>query len=998
MNLLSRYLLLLLFLFLPVFSFAGGNFPLNELSVSFDFEKHQVMGISKITLPAGESATINFSGLKIISASIDKRKIIIKPGAAAMNFSPVNPNEVLEIEYEAEFKSLPEAEQNKNPGVVKGNLISHDGIVLTDEWYPSAEGLSTYKLTATLPDDFEGISEADEISKKKIDGGIEFSFAFDHPVPNISLIAGKYVVERDRYVETDIFTYFLPEDKGLSKKYIEYTKKYLNMYERLIGVYPFRRFSIVENILPTGYSIPTFTLLGKDVIKLPFIVETSLGHEILHQWFGNCVYNDFKSGNWSEGLTTYLADQMYEELKGDGWDYRKNILISFQSYVMPENDFPLKSFTNRVDRASGAIGYGKSAMVFHMLKNLFGEKTFYSSLNTFIEKNKFSNASWNDIEGAFESASGKKLDWFFKQWIEEKGAPEIEAQNINLKYNGSKTVVSLDILQKGRNYKILLPILLKLKDKEIRKTVELEKEFTTLEIEADSEVIELVIDDNYDVFRKLSDKEFPPVISRLLGDRNKIFVMPKEKREEYSPVYEFLKEEGFALNDEEEIKYDDMKSASLVIPEIKTRIVKRLFGEMEKLPGDFYLTVKGNPFNSKSVIAVIDSSSPSEMYKDIRKMTHYGKYSIISFRGGTNILKATGSSDKGMRAEVVKEILGAEVSHALSITDVIEKVSGKSIVYVGESHDKFEDHRVQLQIIKGLHSRNKKVAIGMEMFQKPFQKVLDDYIAGIIDEKTFLKKSEYFKRWGYDYDLYREIMLFARENKIPVVALNVRGEITSKVFKGGISSLTKEESKEIPEYIDLSNDQYRERLKEEFEKHKNSENQNFDFFYEAQVIWDESMAHNLNEFIQKNHGYQVIVLAGEGHVAFRAGIPERAYRLNKKEYSIILNNEDIEKNIADYILFPPYIKAPEPPRLRVQLGEEKGRIKIVDFLHGSVLKMGGMKKDDIILSLDGTKVESVDDIRIFLLYKKRGDEIIIKALRERFLFGTSEMEFKVRLN
>ena len=997
MNLLSRYVLLLLFLFFPFISFAGNNLPLNELSVSFNPEKHQVRGISKITLPGGKSATINFSGLKIISASIDKRKIIVRPGVFLMDFRPENSNEVLEIEYEAEFNSLPEAEQNKNPGVVKGNLISHDGIALTDEWYPSAEGLSTYKLTAILPDDFEGISEADEITKKKTEGGREFTFAFNHPVPNISLIAGKYAVERDRYIETDIFAYFLPQDKDLAKKYIEYTKKYLSMYERLIGAYPFRRFSIVENILPTGYSMPAFTLLGKDVIKLPFIVETSLGHEILHQWFGNSVYNDYKSGNWSEGLTTYLADQLYEELKGDGWDYRKNILVSFQSYVTPENDFPLKSFTSRADRASSAIGYGKSAMVFHMLKKLLGEDVFYNSIKVFIEKNKFSNASWNEIEEAFESVSEKKLDWFFKQWIEEKGAPEIEANNINLKYNGSKTVVSLDILQKGKNYKILLPILVKLKDKEIRKTVELEKEFTAIEIEAGSEVREVVIDDNYDVFRKLSDKEFPPVISRLLGDRNKLFVMPKENREEYAPVYEFLKGEGFAGKAEEEIKYNDMKSASMVVPGIKSGIVKRLFGEIEKLPGDFYLTVKENPFNSKSVIAVIDSNSPSQMYNDIRKITHYGKYSTISFRQGKNILKATNSSDRGMKAKLEEEILGAEVSHALSISDVIEKVSGKSIVYVGESHDKYEDHFVQLKIIRELHKKNKNIAIGMEMFQKPFQKVMNEYIAGIIDEKTFLKKSEYFKHWGYDYELYREILLYARENKIPVIALNVRGGITSKVFEGGISSLSKEESKELPEYIDLSNAKYRERLRQEFGKHNNFEKQNFDFFCEAQVIWDESMAQSINEFIQKKPGYQVIVLAGEGHVAFREGIPERAWRLNKKEYSVIVNNDNIEKNIADYILFPPGIKVPEPPRLRVRLGEEKGKVKIEDFLHGSVLVMAGMKKGDIILSLDGTKTESVDDIKIFLLYKKKGDEIIIKAMRERFLFGPSEMEFKVRL-
>ena len=118
----------------------------------------------------------------------------------------------------------------------------------------------------------------------------------------------------------------------------------------------------------------------------------------------------------------------------------------------------------------------------------------------------------------------------------------------------------------------------------------------------------------------------------------------------------------------------------------------------------------------------------------------------------------------------------------------------------------------------------------MEMFQKPFQKVIDDFISGAIDEKEFLKKSEYFKRWGFDYSFYREILLYAREYRIPVIALNIHKEIVSKVSKEGLNSLSVEELKEIPEDIDLSDTEYRTRLKGFFEKHKNSESRNFDFF------------------------------------------------------------------------------------------------------------------------------------------------------------------------
>jgi len=148
-----------------------------------------------------------------------------------------------------------------------------------------------------------------------LDGSREILFDFNHPLKNLTFIAGKYKVEKERHGEIDVYSYFFCGRQRAFEDVQGIYQKYLDMYEKYIGKYPFKRFSVVENFWPTGYSLPTFTLLGKDIVKLPFIVETSLGHEILHQWFGNLVYTDDKSGNWSEGLTTYLADHMFEDMK-----------------------------------------------------------------------------------------------------------------------------------------------------------------------------------------------------------------------------------------------------------------------------------------------------------------------------------------------------------------------------------------------------------------------------------------------------------------------------------------------------------------------------------------------------------------------------------------------------------------------------------------------------------------------------------------------------------
>jgi membrane-associated protease RseP (regulator of RpoE activity) len=172
---------------------------------------------------------------------------------------------------------------------------------------------------------------------------------------------------------------------------------------------------------------------------------------------------------------------------------------------------------------------------------------------------------------------------------------------------------------------------------------------------------------------------------------------------------------------------------------------------------------------------------------------------------------------------------------------------------------------------------------------------------------------------------------------------------------------------------------------------------NFDFFYEAQVLWDESMAANLDKFIGKNPGYKIVVLAGVGHMAFGSGIPKRAFRLNKREYAIILNDGDVDNAIADFVLFPSPVPLPESPKLGVMVKDEDGKVIINQFAPDSVVQKAGLEENDVILSLDDTPVESVDDLRIFLLSKKKGDEITVKVLRERFLLGPGARKFKVIL-
>jgi len=396
---------------------------------------------------------------------------------------------------------------------------------------------------------------------------------------------------------------------------------------------------------------------------------------------------------------------------------------------------------------------------------------------------------------------------------------------------------------------------------------------------------------------------------------------------------------------------------------------------------------------------IINAKSKDKTDAAFRKISRYGRYSAVSFDNGRNVYKKTEEATRGMEIRLGEHLSAIDVFtfRRLSLSDVIEDVSDKRIIYVGEFHNRFAHHDVQLQVIKGLSRKNRMIAIGMEMFQRPFQMVLNDYIAGKIDEREFLKKSEYFKRWGLDYNLYKPILNFAKAEGITVIALNIREEIVKKVSRGGIDSLSEDEKREIPAEMDFSDNEYRERLREVFQRHENWKEKNFDFFYQAQILWDETMAMSIDDFLKKNPDYQMIVLAGAGHLKYGSGIPTRAFRRNGYSYAIILSDVEIEKGIAHYVLSPSPIDGPTAPGLTVSLMEKDGKVKIEGFPENSISEKAGLRVGDVILSLDGIAVNSIEDVRIHLFYKKRGDTVKVKVLRGGFIPGEREMEFDMTL-
>jgi uncharacterized iron-regulated protein len=323
----------------------------------------------------------------------------------------------------------------------------------------------------------------------------------------------------------------------------------------------------------------------------------------------------------------------------------------------------------------------------------------------------------------------------------------------------------------------------------------------------------------------------------------------------------------------------------------------------------------------------------------------------------------------------------------------------KRAIFIGEIHDRLEHHQNQLRVIKSLYARYPDLAIGVEYFQQPFQPYLDEYIAGRIDEREMLIKTEYFKRWQLDYRMLQPIFEFAREKHIPVVALNIADEIHNKVFRGGMKSLSPEELAETPANIEPASKHYLQRLKAIFDSHPKGNN--FQTFVEGVLLWDSSMADTAARYLNSHPQSRMVVLAGMVHIMYGDGIPERVdLRLGSDQSVLLINGSDFGgfPGIADYQLATEGNgELPKAGKLGVAILDGADSVYITEFTPGSASQAAGIEVGDHILALDDVKVANMTDLRAMMFDKKPGDLVQVDILRSDMMGAKKEMHFEVEL-
>lgn len=377
---------------------------------------------------------------------------------------------------------------------------------------------------------------------------------------------------------------------------------------------------------------------------------------------------------------------------------------------------------------------------------------------------------------------------------------------------------------------------------------------------------------------------------------------------------------------------------------------------------------------------------------------------------GLSLLFLAGCAGNRQRLEVespyvdprtlrVGEILHLATGRLLDESEALDYLCRFPVVYVGEAHDNADDHAVQLTVLKAMAACfPDQVTLGLEMLQRPFQADADAFVRGEMSERDFQRVWQ--KSWG-DISYYRELLHFAREKRIPLLALNASAAARRAVREQLPSAMISDAAREMPE-IDAQDPYHRAYVEAMFRGHVNGVGA--DAFYRVQLLWDETMAETAAAYLRSpaGRGRRLLVLAGSNHVRYGFGIPRRLFRRVPLPFVIVepyVHGAGVEvpKDRLMEVDLPALPLRPadlywsvryrtlkdERVRLGILIEDGGGSgVRVTGVLPGGPGHAAGLRTGDLIVSVDGTAVNEASDLVYEVGRHKRDEKGTIEVLRE----------------
>ena len=654
--------------------------PGYKLDIAIDVPKARIIGTATIDAAQGAELSIYRGDLRILSLTTGNRHIT--PDAEEPDPLTLQAEGPVTIRFKGIF-SDPE-----------GDVIGQDKIVLRDIWYPVVEGTYRYSLTATLPRDFVAFSEADRVQRTEAGGQATYSFDLPHPLRDwdgITFVASKQWVSRvARYRDVDLSVHLLRRDGERLDEMVRQTQHYLERIEELLGGYPFKRLAIVENPAPIKYSLsmPTYVLLSQKSVASTVREDSALNHEITHQWIGNGVLGDYEGGNWVEGLTSYLSDHLEGETLGIAWERRQRMMAAYLNNVADRAPSPLSDFSESSDRPSRIIGYAKSAIVFHMLRRTLGDERFFAVMRGFVRENLFRAVSWADIRRTFERATATDLGWFFARWVDGVAMSELGLEGVSVAPADNRHELRFTVTQKPPVLPLTVPVTLYFERGGSEAVVlQIPGERNDFRYLLNEKPVRVVLDEGYDVFRRLTPDEIPPTVNTLLTRPRVTVIAPPAEQAKFGKLIDAFEHEGapialYGWGEEHARKNRPVATAarsrppaattarrelrraagssavletsrtSLILLGENNPLVAGLFGHVDFPRGGFTITVLKHPRSPGDVVAILTAASKAEVDAAYGTLIDSPRYSSAAFNGGKLTSYELRSGQRGISSEV----------------------------------------------------------------------------------------------------------------------------------------------------------------------------------------------------------------------------------------------------------------------------------------------------------------------------------------------------------
>jgi len=644
-----------------------------DIEVLLQPDSHALAGESTITFaPGTRSVSLRLSeSSRVIFVMIAGSRAAFSFAGGILSFDLPAGEKALPVvvSYRATFNDqvsrAPAAGEDPSYGV--NGAITREGTFLGGgaSWYPVPSQTPEHRsISISAPAGTEAVTAGRRISRETTGTITRSRWEETRPIGVLTLCAGPYRVEQRSVDGIDIYTYFYRDNASMAPRYLDAAAKYLKFYRDLFGPYPFEKFAVVENFFPTGYGLPSFTLLGGSVIRLPFIIDTSFPHEIAHSWWGNGIDVDQREGNWCEGLVTYLADYLLKERRSpaEAEEYRRQFLIDYASLVTPTSDFPLNAFASRSDPASRTIGYGKGAMVFHMVRSMIGDRAFFAALRQISRDHLYRSASWSDFVRAFSTSAGRDLSPFMEQWLARPGGPRLSLAEVTTRRGAKGWTVSGTIVQTPPLFELGVPLRVETAGARVTEVIPVRNERTRFTVSSTDAPKRLLLDPEADIFRILAPGEIPATINSIKGSSKLVGVMTENCRvgsDTFKDLLASLSQGGATVINESRLEGKEAAQNDLVfcgvprnrslLPQLPEGIASTagafsLGGVSYAAPDALLMLVMQRGPASERVAALFQPLSEAAATRYAPKITHYGKYSYLVFTDGANRSKGTATA------------------------------------------------------------------------------------------------------------------------------------------------------------------------------------------------------------------------------------------------------------------------------------------------------------------------------------------------------------------